>query len=73
MVDQASDAIARTGVDALLVDQVAPAGETVAEMLNLPFVSVCNAFIKLRPSSSPSSSTLTLPSGHGLALAQCSW
>ena len=43
MVDQASDAIARTGVDALLVDQVSPAGETVAEMLNLPFVSVCNA------------------------------
>ena len=43
MVDQASDAIARTGVDALLVDQVSPAGETVAKMLNLPFVSVCNA------------------------------
>ena len=43
MLDQASDAIARTGVDALLVDQVTPAGETVAEILNLSFVSVCNA------------------------------
>ncbi len=43
VLDQASGAIASTGVDALLVDQVTPAGETVAEMLNLPFLSVCNA------------------------------
>jgi UDP:flavonoid glycosyltransferase YjiC (YdhE family) len=34
---------ASAGVDALLVDQVTPAGETVAEILKLPFVSVCNA------------------------------
>ena len=27
----------------MLVDQVTPAGETVAEILHLPFVSVCNA------------------------------
>jgi zeaxanthin glucosyltransferase len=43
ILDEASVAISRVGVDALLVDQVTPAGETVAEMLNLPFLSVCNA------------------------------
>jgi zeaxanthin glucosyltransferase len=43
VLDQASGAIASAGVEALLVDQVTPAGETVAEMLDLPFVSVCNA------------------------------
>jgi zeaxanthin glucosyltransferase len=43
LLDQASGAIATAGVDALLADQVTPAGETVAEMLGLPFVSVCNA------------------------------
>jgi zeaxanthin glucosyltransferase len=42
-LDQGSDAIASSGIDALLVDQVTPAGETVAEKLQLPFVSVCNA------------------------------
>ena len=43
VLDQASGAITNAGIDALLVDQVTPAGETVAEMLDLPFVSVCNA------------------------------
>ncbi len=43
ILDEASVAISKAGVDALLVDQVTPAGETVAEMLNLPFLSVCNA------------------------------
>jgi zeaxanthin glucosyltransferase len=43
VLDQAPDVIRTAGVDALLVDQVTPAGETVAEMLHLPFVSVCNA------------------------------
>jgi zeaxanthin glucosyltransferase len=43
MLAQAPAAIASAGIDALLVDQVTPAGETVAEILHLPFVSVCNA------------------------------
>jgi zeaxanthin glucosyltransferase len=43
ILDEASVAISKAGVDALLVDQVTPAGETVAEILNLPFLSVCNA------------------------------
>jgi MGT family glycosyltransferase len=36
-------AIREAGVDALLVDQMEPAGAAVAEHLGLPFVSVCNA------------------------------
>ena len=35
--------IAAEKIDALLVDQVTPAGATVAEQLGLPFVTVCNA------------------------------
>ncbi len=31
------------GIEALLVDQLEPAGETVAEFLNIPFISVCCA------------------------------
>ena len=39
----APDAIARSGINALLVDQMEPAGGAVAEHLNIPFVTVCNA------------------------------
>jgi Glycosyltransferase family 28 N-terminal domain len=43
ILDQASGPISTAGVDALLVDQVTPAGETVAEIHQLPFISICNA------------------------------
>lgn len=36
-------AVQATGVEALLVDQMEPAGGAVAEHLGLPFVTVCNA------------------------------
>src|SRR5579863_6662334 len=36
-------AIRSAGVDALLVDQMEPAGGAVAEHLGLPFITVCNA------------------------------
>jgi MGT family glycosyltransferase len=36
-------AIRDVGVDALLVDQMEPAGGAVAEHLKLPFITVCNA------------------------------
>jgi zeaxanthin glucosyltransferase len=36
-------AIREAGIDALLVDQMEPAGGAVAEHLQLPFVTVCNA------------------------------
>jgi zeaxanthin glucosyltransferase len=37
------EAVRRSGVDALLVDQTEPAGGSVAEHLGMPFVTVCNA------------------------------
>jgi len=40
---EAPAAIRDAGVDALLVDQMEPAGGAVAEHLRLPFVTVCNA------------------------------
>src|SRR5262249_25445407 len=33
----------RAGVEALLVDQMEPAGGAVAERLGIPFITVCNA------------------------------
>jgi zeaxanthin glucosyltransferase len=39
----APEAIEEAGVDALLTDQMEPAGGAVAEHLGLPFVSICNA------------------------------
>ena len=39
----ASKAIEAAGIEALLVDQLEPAGETVAEYLDIPFIGVCSA------------------------------
>lgn len=39
----APEAIRAAGVNALLVDQMEPAGGAVAEHLGLPFVTICNA------------------------------
>jgi MGT family glycosyltransferase len=50
----APDAIAELGIEALLVDQLEPAGETVAEGLNLPFVTVsCGQAIHRRADVPP--------------------
>ena len=43
ILEEAPEIVAREKMDALLVDQVAPAGETVADQLGLPCVVVCNA------------------------------
>jgi MGT family glycosyltransferase len=43
ILDYGPEAIAAGRVDALLVDQNEPAGGTVAEHLNLPFVSTCTS------------------------------
>ncbi|MDH6061031.1 glycosyltransferase [Chrysosporum bergii ANA360D] len=42
---QAPTAIKKVGVEALLVDQVSPEGGSIAELLDIPFVSVCNAMM----------------------------
>lgn len=39
----APEAVRSRGMDALLVDQMEPAGGAVAEHLGLPFVTICNA------------------------------
>ncbi len=40
---EAPAAIAQSKIDALIVDQVSPAGCTVAEILGVPYVTACNA------------------------------
>lgn len=45
LLSQAPDAIKAAGVEALLVDQISPAGGTVAQLLNIPFVTVCSAVV----------------------------
>jgi MGT family glycosyltransferase len=46
-------AIRAAGVEALLVDQMEPAGGAVAEHLGLPFITVCNALAINRDSVAP--------------------
>jgi zeaxanthin glucosyltransferase len=79
-LDQAPGAISTAGVDALLVDQVTPAGETVAEILHLPFVSVCNALaLNSDPALPPAVHRGVIAraqSGAGamrLAISSCVW
>ena len=43
ILEDAPEAIKGAGIDGLLVDQVTSAGDTVAEIIGLPFVTVCNA------------------------------
>ncbi|ELR97084.1 glycosyltransferase [Gloeocapsa sp. PCC 73106] len=45
--------IANNPVDLLLVDQVEPAGRAIAEYLNLPFITICNALALNREASIP--------------------
>ncbi|NJR21091.1 MAG: glycosyltransferase [Richelia sp. CSU_2_1] len=46
-------AIKNSGIEALLVDQFSPEGGTVADILNLPFITVCNGLILNREPSIP--------------------
>jgi zeaxanthin glucosyltransferase len=43
LLEEAPDAMRDAGVTALLIDQGQPAGSTLAERLNVPFVTICNA------------------------------
>lgn len=45
ILETAPTAIQNAGIEALLVDQISWEGGTVAERLNLPFITVCNALI----------------------------
>lgn len=46
-------ALKSAGVEALLVDQVSPAGGTIADFLGIPFVTVCNALLINREDGVP--------------------
>ena len=54
----APEAIKTAGIEALLVDQVAREGGTVAQYLDIPFVSVCSAIMLNREISVPPFITL---------------
>ena len=53
VLKEATTAIKKAGVEALLVDQFLLEGGTVAEMLNLPFVTVCNGLMLNREPNIP--------------------
>lgn len=53
VLQDAPEVIKTAGIEALLVDQAAPEGGTVAEHLNTPFISVCNALMLNRELSVP--------------------
>ncbi|NEN94923.1 MAG: glycosyl transferase family 1, partial [Moorea sp. SIO3I7] len=49
----APEVIKAAGIDLLLVDQVSPEGGTIAEYLDIPFISVCSALMLNREISVP--------------------
>lgn len=50
---EAPQALKEVGVQALLVDQISPQGGTIAEFLDIPFVTVCSAVVINRDVSVP--------------------
>jgi zeaxanthin glucosyltransferase len=57
LLSEAPEAMIDAGVDVLLVDQGQPAGSTLAERLNLPFITICNAVPVNRDPDVPLSGT----------------
>jgi len=51
--EDAPGAIRAAGIEALLVDQLEPAGEAVAEFLGIPFVGICCAQVIHRRADAP--------------------
>jgi zeaxanthin glucosyltransferase len=62
--------IQKAGIDALLVDQMEPAGGAVAEHLGLPFVTVCNALALNSEPAVPPPFTPWQYSASSLAIAR---
>ncbi len=50
---EAPAALKEAGVEALLVDQVSQSGGTIAEFMNIPFITVCSAMMLHREDSIP--------------------
>lgn len=57
-LQEAPAAIKAAGVEVLLVDQISPEGGTIANFLDIPFISVANALMSYRDLSIPPSHTL---------------
>lgn len=55
---EAPAAIKEAGVEALLIGQISPEGGTIANFLDIPFVSIANALLSYRDISIPPSHTL---------------
>lgn len=49
----APEVIKEVGIEVLLVDQVSPEGGTIAEFLDIPFISVCSALLLNREETLP--------------------
>jgi MGT family glycosyltransferase len=52
------EALKQAGVEALLVDQAAPEGGTVADFLDIPFITVCSALVLNQDANVPPFNTL---------------
>ena len=48
-----AEVIKSIGIEALLVDQVSPEGGTIADFLDIPFISICSAVVLNRETSIP--------------------
>lgn len=53
LFNEAPEALKSAGVEALLIDQVTLAGGTIADFLNIPFITVCNALLINREAGVP--------------------
>ena len=45
LFDEVPEVIKAAGIEALLVDQITSGGGTIADFLNLPFITICNALL----------------------------
>lgn len=53
LLRDAPEIVTEVGIEALLVDQVSPEGGTIAEFLDIPFISVCSALLLNREENNP--------------------
>lgn len=65
-LEETPQAVKQASVDALLVDQVSPEGGTIAELLDIPFATICSGLILNRDKSVP-------PYGTPWQYSQTSW
>lgn len=52
-LDEAPEVIEQAGIETLLIDQIVLEGETIAQHLNIPFITVCSALLVNREDTVP--------------------